>query len=103
MANCWYWIISSPWSVVSSQLHLIFSSLPNLQSAQRDHRKKNAQNVESHYDLRLVPPFLLEMMVDRCHQENSATGTIAPFCVFEPTGLQNDGAGFHHKHTPRDN
>src|SRR5215471_19004682 len=82
-------------------LHFGKSSSSYLQRAQRRYREQNPQNVEPHHHLRLVPTFLLEVMMDRSHQKNPPPHSVPPSRVPEPTCLQNHRARFHHEHSAR--
>ena len=58
-------------------------SLPKFQGGKADQGQHNRDDPEADDDSRFRPAQLLEMMMDRCHQENAAS------CAFEPGHLDD--------------
>src|SRR5690606_23339008 len=67
-------------------------SSPKLERAQADQREQHADDPKTNDDLRLGPTHLLEVVVNRRHQENTPPGRL------EPSHLDDHADGFHEEY-----
>src|SRR5690606_21141206 len=91
-----------PPAAARSETPCIAARSPDLQGAEREHRAHQPEDPEADHDLRLRPPHLLEVVVDRSHPEDPAPFAVAAPGVLEPAGLQDHRERLRDENAPHD-